>query len=250
MLPNAFYPDYKKHGIKSKDRFSYKFSYQVSLSADRSITSLSIPSNAQVIEQDQASTRFLIRTTQPGRTIDLFYRTSDMLYPELKFAKNPETDEIAVSVTFVPTFDPSSSQCEILYDWRPKEIDLGSGADFHFIFILDRSESMGIADRMELAKDALRIFLISLPIGCMFSIISFGSGFMPLKYPKDEGSIAYSDESKDFALAELDTFESNFRGTEILEPLEYAQKELKSGLKKRIFLLTDGAVFKPRRVIA
>lgn len=52
--------------------------------------------------------------------------------------------------------------------------ELTSGKDFHFTFIVDRSGSMGgsgIAD----AKDALEIFIRSLPVGCTFSIISFGS---------------------------------------------------------------------------
>ena len=51
---------------------------------------------------------------------------------------------------------------------------LSTGENFHFTFIVDRSGSMsgaGIAS----AKDALEIFIRSLPIGCTFSIISFGS---------------------------------------------------------------------------
>ncbi len=37
---------------------------------------------------------------------------------------------------------------------------------------------------MEVTKDALKLFLKSLPFGCKFDIISFGSDFQYLQNPK------------------------------------------------------------------
>jgi von Willebrand factor A domain-containing protein 5 len=56
----------------------------------------------------------------------------------------------------------------------PEELEVSQGKDFHFIFIVDRSGSMGGA-RIEQTKEALQIFIQSLPVGCDFSILSFGT---------------------------------------------------------------------------
>ncbi len=47
----------------------------------------------------------------------------------------------------------------------------------------------------------------------------------------------------------IKNYESDYGGTEILQPLIYAQSSLHSGKKKRIFLLTDGSVGAADRVI-
>ena len=44
----------------------------------------------------------------------------------------------------------------------------------HFNFLLDRSGSMS-GSRIEKAREALILFLRSLPPGCMFSVVSFGT---------------------------------------------------------------------------
>ena len=57
------------------------------------------------------------------------------------------------------------------------------GSDkFHFIFLVDRSGSMNNFGRIERARDALTIFIRSLPVGCRFSILSFGSKFTWLQH--------------------------------------------------------------------
>ena len=53
--------------------------------------------------------------------------------------------------------------------------ELTSGDEFHFIFLVDRSGSMADSKRMDAARDALKIFIRSLPTGCRFSVLSFGS---------------------------------------------------------------------------
>lgn len=82
--------------------------------------------------------------------MDLYYRTADMLVPELLYAETPDGTEVACQVSLVPTFEPVETQdnLKIVKDERPEGINLGSGSDFHFIFIVDRSGSMGRSNRM------------------------------------------------------------------------------------------------------
>lgn len=80
-LPAAFFPDYKKLGIKSKDAFNYGFSYEVQISGDSHISNICIPANAEITSKNDASTEVLIRSSKPGSSVDLYYRTSDMMIP-------------------------------------------------------------------------------------------------------------------------------------------------------------------------
>ena len=90
----------------------------------------------------------------------------------------------------------------------------------------------------------------SLPEGCTFSIISFGSPtFSPLfdeQYYQE-----YNDETRDAAIGEIVQMSPNFGGTDILSPLQAAQSSAhyESGKKKRIFLLTDGQVSNPLAIV-
>ena len=85
----------------------------------------------------------------------------------------------------VPTFGdkPPVQQGNILIeqDKSPSYNQLSRGQDFLFIFIVDRSGSMGACKRIVTVVDALKIFLRSLPQGSFFSIISFGSNFQLMK---------------------------------------------------------------------
>jgi len=87
----------------------------------------------------------------------------------------------------------------VVEDEKPEQIKLSCGSEFHFIFVVDRSGSMGCLNRMQLAIDAMNIFIRSLPVGCKFSIISFGSNFDNLNI-EGQDSIKYSDNSKESAL--------------------------------------------------
>ena len=77
---------------------------------------------------------------------------------------------------------------------------ISDGKDFLFVFLVDRSGSMSINNRINITVNALKLFLRSLPVNSTFSIISFGSNheFMTVKGAQ---TIAYNDENVKEALA-------------------------------------------------
>ena len=117
-----------------------------------------------------------------------------------------------------------------------------------FIFIVDRSGSMS-GQKMETTNEALILFLKSLPSDSMFEIISFGSTFEHLS--KDFKGFEYNDSNVYAAIEKVKTYTANLGGTEIYQPLEYAINEITAPtiFKKKIFLLTDGDVSQPDKVI-
>ena len=56
-----------------------------------------------------------------------------------------------------------------------EELEEKEGAGKEYIFLIDRSGSMKYT--IELAKEALILFLQSLPTGCKFNICSYGKNF-------------------------------------------------------------------------
>ena len=99
-----------------------------------------------------------------------------------------------------------------------------------FTFIIDRSGSMGITskidgryvERIEVAREALVLFLRSLPAECCFEIISFGNKFEFLEVNGMKRSIPYSEENVNSAIEAVKAFMSDFGGTNILDPLKKA----------------------------
>ena len=175
----------------------------------------------------------------PRRELRFFSKVEDMLYPQLNFVARE--DEVAVMVNLVPTFEPVQPQEALLTNDAPVEATSISGSDFCFIFLIDRSGSMSIDNRISIAKEALRLFIQSLPAGSQFSIISFGSDFSAMS-TKDNtsGVIDYNDQTKEHALKHIKNMGADFGGTDILSPMVSACTLDCGDRQKRIFLLTDG----------
>ncbi|XP_076104765.1 von Willebrand factor A domain-containing protein 5A-like [Mytilus galloprovincialis] len=115
-----------------------------------------------------------------------------------------------------------------------------------FIFVIDRSGSMQ-GNRIEKAKETLLLLLKSLPVGCMFNVVSFGSDHTFL-FKKSE---IYSEKTLQKALSVQSKMDADMGGTEILEPLKKIYSETcKHGYPRQIFLLTDGEVGNTSEVIS
>ena len=102
-----------------------------------------------------------------------------MLMPDLIFAETADGKEVACSVSLMPTFEPVAPQdtLQVVKDEKPESTILREGSEFHFIFIVDRSCSMCKCNRMQIAIDACVLFVQSLPLGCKFSVLSFGTSW-------------------------------------------------------------------------
>lgn len=83
-----------------------------------------------------------------------------------------------------------------------------------YIFVVDRSGSMS-GSRMETTKEALKLFLKSLPPACRFQIVSFGTSHSNLQ----GNMIEYSDQMKDWAIGQVSQFSASFGGTDIYSPM-------------------------------
>lgn len=106
------------------------------------------------------------------------------------------------------------------------------------VFVCDRSGSMQ-GTKMALVRQALQIFLKSLPVGAMFNICSFGSTYSFL-WPR---SVAYNQQTLNEAVVHMHTLEANYGGTEMLQPLKATMQQRYRDIPLEIILLTDGAIW-------
>ncbi|EAX98262.1 von Willebrand factor type A domain containing protein [Trichomonas vaginalis G3] len=114
-----------------------------------------------------------------------------------------------------------------------------------FYFVVDCSGSMA-GKRIENAVKCMRLFIQSLPVGCRFAILKFGSQFQTVLEPCD-----YTDENVARAMKLLDTIKADMGGTDILSPLQHVSElKAKEGFVKQIFFLTDGEVHNPDMICA
>ena len=152
-----------------------------------------------------------------------------MVEAAIEGSKTKEMKSKAVMLTFFPKFSVLQKvACE-------------------FIFVVDRSGSMR-GSYIKSASETLVLFLKSIPQGCFFNIISFGSwyeSFFPSSTP-------YNQETMEKATQFAQMMEANFGGTELLAPLQYIfkQQSKSSGLPRQVFILTDGSVSNTDSVIS
>ena len=60
LLPVAFYPDYRRHGIKDTGAFVYEFAYEARIVSKHRISALSIPDHASITEQNEDKTNLVV----------------------------------------------------------------------------------------------------------------------------------------------------------------------------------------------
>jgi len=85
-----------------------------------------------------------------------------------------------------------------------------------YIFLIDRSGSMS-GSFIKMAREALAIFLRSLPKDSYFNVISFGSKYTTMfeESKKGEGKVLSE------AIYNVEQFDADMAGTEILKPLKW-----------------------------
>ncbi|CAF2955122.1 unnamed protein product [Rotaria sp. Silwood2] len=109
-----------------------------------------------------------------------------------------------------------------------------------FIFVVDCSGSMENKNKIGLVREAMLLFLKSLPTNCHFNIIRFGSNYCTLF---DDITAIYNEENAQKAEQLTKYLKANLGGTELLEPLQWLEKQSpRENRARQIFLLTDGEI--------
>ena len=165
-----------------------------------------------------SSVKFEADTEAMDRDLVVLIESASPHQPQVLVEKDEDGSHVAM-LSFVPSFQ--------LRDHRVEAI-----------FLVDCSGSMG-GDSIQLAKEAMLVFLRSLPVTSYFNIYIFGSTFKSL-FPE---SRAYDDHTFSEAETSIKGISANMGGTEILAPLQHIFKQsVKAGLARQVFVLTDGQV--------
>ena len=109
-------------------------------------------------------------------------------------------------------------------------------APSEFIFLVDCSGSMS-GLKIQMASETLILCLKSLPRGCHFNIIAFGSKYYHLFPSSEEISEKMLEKGVQFA----NQLKACLGGTELLTPIRWLLRRAPcNGLARQVFLITDG----------
>ena len=84
-----------------------------------------------------------------------------------------------MSASLVPTFEPDrpqEDQIKVLEHNEEPEMTEWDVKEMHYVFLVDQSYCMS-PYRRDKVRDALLIFIRSLPANCRFSVCSFSIGY-------------------------------------------------------------------------
>ena len=178
----------------------------------------------------------------------ILFRTENINKPILYYQYNPEFKETAYSINYVyasknlkeiPILEKPDEDISISYTSKYEDNTINETPGL-FIFLVDQSGSMS-GTSIELVKQALLLFIKSLPIDSYFQLIGFGTNF--IKYNKEP--VIYNKENVDNIINVINGLRANLGGTNISSPLSEIYNDnnySKINLSKNIFLLTDGQV--------
>eukprot|EP00746_Dinoflagellata_sp_MGD_P102942 gnl/MRDRNA2_/MRDRNA2_42344_c0_seq1.p1 gnl/MRDRNA2_/MRDRNA2_42344_c0~~gnl/MRDRNA2_/MRDRNA2_42344_c0_seq1.p1 ORF type:complete len:899 (+),score=162.08 gnl/MRDRNA2_/MRDRNA2_42344_c0_seq1:98-2794(+) len=162
-----------------------------------------------------------------SKDVVICIKPRDLFQPVVAWEEWSQHGTHALMLSFVPKFElPMIEKPEV-------------------VFVVDCSGSMS-GRRIEQSKRALQIFMRSLPEGCRFNIVKFGTTFSSLA-PQ---SMVYCDAQIEAASSYISAIGADMGGTEILRPLEFVHgMSLESGYSRQVIVLTDGQVRNEHQVI-
>ena len=183
------------------------------ISVDKDVDKVSVSLNGEDAQPLKKDLVVLISHKDP-HVPKVVYELGDPTKSQRSYMGAP-----AVMFSFFPEFEVKRAACE-------------------FIFLVDRSGSMR-GSYIKSASETLVLFLKSIPPGCSFNIIGFGSSYTSL-FPE---SVSYNEESLEDAIRHAESLQADLGGTELLSPLKHIfSRCLLPGLPRQIFVLTDGSV--------
>jgi len=168
---------------------------------------------------------------------------SEKVYLDKDFVLTIEAEELNSSKVFIEYNEELKSYASLI-TLMPNLIQTDK-LKVEIIFLIDQSGSMH-GWKLDYLKDALNLFLKSMPIDCYFNIVTFGSLYESLF----EKSVKYDEESLKKAIEYIKTMSASMGGTEMRDPLEFIYNtEIPEGYNRSIFLLTDGEIWDVEPVI-
>ena len=168
--------------------------------------------------------------------------------------RHPGLLALMMQRSHLPIFKPHLSfdykVPQILVGTWPPKTDYVDAERGRYVFLLDRSGSMQ-GGKIELAKEALRIFLQSLPAESEFQVVSFGTEFSYLLGTSK--MIPLNRDTVREAAVEIATFQADMGGTLIYPALKACYDNLLEKVgnecSQQIFVLTDGAIMNVREIV-
>ncbi|KAM4060978.1 vault protein inter-alpha-trypsin domain-containing protein [Hirsutella rhossiliensis] len=197
-------------------------SHPISVNTGKTSTATSKPSSPQ-----RASATLALGTSKLEKDFVIMIVADGLGSPTAILETHPDLQRRALMATLVPRFNLPVSKPEV-------------------VFVCDRSGSMGDGQKIPNLVAALQIFLKSLPVGVRFNVCSFGSRFTFLW----ENSQFYDQSSLDKAVQHVKSFEADYGGTEIYQPLEEAFRRRLTDMNLEVFLLTDGEIWEQNQLFS
>uniref|UniRef100_A0A8H7XQN0 VWFA domain-containing protein n=1 Tax=Psilocybe cubensis TaxID=181762 RepID=A0A8H7XQN0_PSICU len=162
--------------------------------------------------------------------------------------KAKSASSVAFALTFVPRLKLRASVSSSTLSSKLPHVQ----RQHEYIFLIDRSGSMAHS-RIELAKEALTLFVKSLPstvdgagVRTTFNVFGFGSTCVRLW----NTSRVYDEANVRAALDHVKSIDANLGGTEILHALRCVLQACNSAIPTSIFVLTDGEVYDVEAIFA
>lgn len=220
----------------------YSFEFEMKVKAISAISEISSPSIALLVEiDDNDQSQAKVKQAEAHKFIkdvQVHILTSEPFKPQAIVENGAKIEEKEDKEGFM-------ASPVVMLNFFPEFKSSESSEKGEFVFVVDRSGSMS-GSKNNSARETLLLFLKSLPDGCYFNVVGFGSSYRTL-FKKSK---LYNDENLKEATQLAETMQADLGGTEILAPLEWVfSQPLVKGHPRQLFLLTDGEVGNTGQVI-
>jgi len=237
VLPTVIAPRYGKNSSSSDSKIikgNPKYSDNVDYTLDLNIE---LEMNGKIKSIESPSHEINKTISEKNNNEAVVTLKSKKVYLDKDFILTIEADNLDTSSVLIEYNEELKSYASLI-TLIPNLVQ-NEKLKVEIIFLIDQSGSMH-GWKNEYLKDALTLFLKSMPVDSYFNIVSFGS----LHENLFEKSVKYDEESLNKAIEYVKKMDASMGGTEIRNPLEYIyETKIPEGFNRSIFLLTDGEIW-------